>query len=407
MAKGAVGISMVVLAMLLVGCGNPPGAGDADLLYLSSPKGVSVIEPGATSASFTDDSAMPSRDWATMVHSQINASRSKIVATDPSSGRARWIDVVPGRFEVKLVSDSGDLAALSPVREPFYGSGRTETKLAVVGRDQEARHFLLDGNFEPEAFSTDGDSLFVVSYVPARAPTRYQVRRLDLTTGRVEPVYTPHAELQGQMGGTARVQTSSPDGSRLYTLYTVAGAGDTRYAFVHVLDLDELWAHCIDLPQRFAPAAGSATALSVSPDGGRLYVANSATDSVAAIDTETFAVEDVVDVQFGRGGPVHATPGGDSLLYLTDGPNVIALDAATLEMIGRWSTPDMIKGLQVNQETSKLFVGLKDRIVVLDAVNGERLDEFAPPGVKRIRRLGPTSKPVGSQEEEDVVKCAC
>ena len=407
MKKGVAVISAMATALVLIGCGDPPQAGGEGLLYVSSPKGVSVIEPGASSARFSGGSAVPSRDWSTMVRSHVNVDRSRITATDPSSGRDRWADVVPGRLDVKLVSNDGDLVALGPIREGFYRYGRTETKLVIAGRDRAARTFVLDGNFEPEAFSTDGNSLFVVSYVPARAPTRYQVRRLDLTTGRVEPVYTPHEELQGQMGGTARVQTASTDGSRLYTLYTVAGAGGTRYAFIHVLDLDELWAHCVDLPQEFATKAGSSTAVSVAPDGKTLYVANSATGSVAAIDTETFAIEDVIDVAFGLGGPVHATHDGDSTLYLTQGATVIAIDTQAFEEKDRWSAPDMIKGLQVNEQASKLYVGLRDRIVVFDALDGDRLDTFVPPGVKRIRRLGPATDPFESQEEKEVVKCAC
>lgn len=394
-------ISLVVL----VACGVAEGTPTApDVLFLQSSQGVTVVETGATAPTFKGSGAVPSGDWSTVVRSEVSGTTTRVVATDPSSGSDLWADVIVGKLDPKVVSPDGGLVALGPRGERYHGYGRAETKLVIAGQGlPEPRTITLDGNYEPEAFSTDGDSLFVISYLPARAPTRYQVRRLDLTTGRVHGVYTPDAELQQSMGGTARIQAASPDGTRLYTLYTVGGArGVPLHAFIHVLSLDEEWAHCIDLPDDFAIAAESATALVVSPDGKSLYVANTVSGAVAELDTQSFQVTRTTRSSFQR-GDAHAAIGSDSTLYVASGHYVVAISGA--DFGDRWSSklPQPIRGLQVTENGEKLYVGLRSRVASLDTNSGEMLDTLDPPGIKTIQKFGP----VVGLEEEEILKCAC
>src|SRR5207244_13219195 len=116
-------------------------------------------------------------------------------------------------------------------------SGRAATDLVIARADgSPPRQYSLPGNLSPEAFSSDTDALFVIQYSPPMAPDRYRVRRLDLATGTIGDVASPDADLQADMRGTAQVQSFSPDGNRLYTLYTRI-EGSRRRAFVHVLSL--------------------------------------------------------------------------------------------------------------------------------------------------------------------------
>jgi hypothetical protein len=58
---------------------------------------------------------------------------------------------------------------------------------------------------------------------------------------------------------------------------------------------------------------------------------------------------------------------------------------------------------------TKLYVALEDRVEILRAATGERLDTLDPPGVRRIDQFGPVMPSVDDTEpggENDIV-CAC
>lgn len=394
---------LLIATLAAIACGDRQQvAAQDDVLYVRSGGGVTVVSAKADGPVFKRTDAVPSGDWSTIVHTISRRGSTEIVATDPETGIDRWRDVVQGRLVVNVVSHSGDLVALSPARERYYRYGRTETTFIVAGQNLPERELIVQGNFEPEAFSTDGSSLFVVSYLPARSPSQYQVRRLDLTTGAVEGVFTPHDELQDRMGGTARIQTASADGNRLYTLYTVKDGNGDQHAFVHVLDLENEWAHCIDLPEGFATKAETATALAVSPDGDRLYVANSASGSVAEIDTESFLIPRTETFDLDTRGPANAAVDPEGTLYVTSGVWVVAIDIASFSEIDRWAMEDRITGLQVGELGDKVYVGQPRGAAVLDTETGTTEDVDMPVG--RIQQFGPVVEPV---EEEPIIKCAC
>jgi hypothetical protein len=300
------------IALLLMGaaCGQARGAGDSaggDVLFLRSGNDVAIVEAGARSPSFSGE-ATPSGDWSEVVRAVASRGSTTLVASDTSSGEPMWRQELDGRLRVKLVSAASDTVVLAPANQTHFNAGRHRTRLVIAGpaRD-EARSLTLEGNYEPEAVSVDGSTLFVIRYLPALRPNRYQVRQVDVATGEVGAVYTPDAELQQAMGGTARVQAASADGTRLYTLYTLDD-GHSEHAFIHTLALDELWAHCIDLPAGFTTDAATATGLALSPDGARLYVANSSIGRLAEIDTSTLQVVRTasLDIEnFGRTTAVH------------------------------------------------------------------------------------------------------
>jgi outer membrane protein assembly factor BamB len=379
-----------VALVVLIGCGS--AAPIQDLLYVSAPRGVAVVSAGArTAARVRAPGGIPSPNWSTIVRAIRNGRETRLVATNPSSGAELWAKTLKGKFQIKIVSADGTLVAVAPVREPNYRVGRQYTDLIVVGRYLvDPMTFRLNGNFEPEAFSTDGGSLFVLKYMPAQNPDRYQVRRLDFETEQILRVFTVDAELQRAMRGTARIQTMSQDGLRLYTLYTVRGDDGLRHAFIHVLSLDELWAHCVDLPGEFAESPES-TALTAAQGGKYLYVANSRESLVAKVDTKSLRVVQTAEVPFGYARTPHAAYGANGTLVVASGSTVVSLRAATLAKRRSWSTDDRIKGIQLGLNSGRAYIGLRDRVMVIDLLSGRRLKTFDPPGVRRIRRLGPVA----------------
>lgn len=407
-------VAAFAVALLAAGSGSGAPSTPAeepvpeDVLFLRTSEGVALVRDLPEGAAINVPDAVPAIDWSTVVRATPSETGTVVDATDPETGAPLWSREVPGTLEVKVASGDAAMVALGPPGESAgYASGRSSTTLVILEDGvHEPRTIVLDGNYAPEAFSTDGGSLFVVEYLPPENPTSYRVRRLDLATEEVEGVYTVDQELQESMQGTARVQAASPDGRRLYTLYTLEGARGVRRTFVHVLSLDELWAHCIDLPASFGGFDERATAITVSPDGTRLYVADASTGMVAEADTETLAVTRTAEIAFwSQGGIAHAAAGRDGSLYLAKGKGVLEVDTDAW-MAGRsWELEGRISGLQTSNDGTRLFVGLREEIVVLDLETGAQLEAVDPAGVEAIDQLGTSTRSL--EEERTTTGCAC
>jgi hypothetical protein len=269
------------------------------------------------------------------------------------------------------------------------------------------RTFDLQGNCEPDAFANDGQHLFVLAYDPPSAPERYTVRSLDLTTGNVGAVGSRSkvAVPEETMRGTRRGHVLSPDHQVLYTLYTnqpehlhsrdlAAGltqsSGETS-AFVHVLNLTEGWAYCMDLPQPFGEGAASAHAIAVSPDGRWLYVTDRSSGKVALADTNLLAVRTVADVgadPLAGSAPAATQVGPNGSLFLSSASELLVLEPRTLAVQRRLALQATPTGLGVSLDGQRLFVSTADRLLAIDPLTGSELGGFATAGTQRIEHVG-------------------
>ena len=287
---------------------------------------------------------------------------------------------------------------------------RFETLLAVVRGDDERRDYRLTGNFEPETFSYDASKLFVIEYLPAAAPTQYTLRLLDLTSGEVGEVFDAHGGEREPMRGTARTQVYSPDGKRLYTYYQIFGEpyvedGEQPYsAFVHVLDLEEGWAHCVDLPQPFGTGPAVEPALAVSPDGSKAYVGDQGLGLLAEVDTQNLKVTRThkltPDDEFYTG----AATVTDASLWLAFGAKVTEIDTATLNEGMSFTTGGAVTAIRREADGDRLFVALPNRLAIYDSQSGRALGYVLGekgPFTSADRSEGRLTGP------RDVIKCAC
>jgi hypothetical protein len=405
---GRVGVlGLIVVAAVSCGEGPGPVAQREDLLYFETPRGVAVLAAGATKSP-APTAGVPSTDWSSVVTYDRTSRENHIEALDARDGASQWTKAIDGpRLQVRVVSQKAEMVALTPVDQYHYTQGRKTTTIVVAGRDVEPQTVELAGNYEPEAFSTDGNSVFVLQYLPPQAPNSYRVRRLDLATEEVHGVYSVDAELQEAMRGTARIQSMSPDGKFLYTLYTTGGGRfGPRRAFIHVLNLDELWAHCIDLPAEFGQLREPSIAITVAPDGGRLYVNDVDSGAMSEVDTQTLEVlaTKTMDV-LTSGYPPIGVHDGDHTLYLSRGPFLSAIDTDTLTERATWTLSGKIRGIQVSADTKKLYVALATNVLTLDAATGKEIEALDPPGVGRINRMGPVLR--GIDQPLSKLSCAC
>lgn len=289
---------LVVSALVLVACGaelsEPTSAVDDRYGVIPSPP----LPTKVPDLAFDPAVAIADVDGSVVV----TATKVGLVFDDSDGGISDPIEISPAA-ELRAVSAAGTRAALFEQTD-----GRS--LITVVDRTSGApvtREYELPGLVEPEAFSTDGSLLFVIDHQVAASPGAYRVRPLDLATGRLETALGPNkAPIEEDMNGSGRQQIWSPDGTRLYTLYirqtdhyheaeqagpsSSARGGAGTDGFVHVLDLNEEWAFCLDLPPEFGRGDLATTALAVSPDGKTVAVADVTAGQIAFASTEDLTV---------------------------------------------------------------------------------------------------------------------
>lgn len=377
--------AVLALAVLLAAC-TTQGAEPAGLVFFAAGNGITVADGRGTVIS--TDATVASTDWR-----RLYAVRgADLVTLDPATNRELDSVAVPRGLTARVVSTSRDLVALTETA--FHGPApRQRTRIVVADPSgaSPARELDLSGNFEPEAFSSDDAYLFVLEYLPADAPERYRVRRVELATGNVRPLLLRDKTLvpagaEEEMRGEGRQAVFAPDLSRLYTLYLhqadhqhtrdlLPGAtdGPQVHAFVHVLSLTEGWAYCLDLPAPFGEHPAGTHALTVSPDGARLYVGELATKKVAVADTASLTVTQVTtltdDHPGGEGTAMATAPDGDTL-YISSANVVRRLDTGTLRVRDVWVAPAPVRGLAVGPD-GRLLLGQPDHIARLDPADGQ------------------------------------
>jgi DNA-binding beta-propeller fold protein YncE len=377
------------------------------MVFFDSDHGITVADSRGEVKSA--DATVASPDW-----SRLYAVRGdKLVTFDPATNRELAGTALPRRLTARVASAAGTLVALTadssahPTTRP---TGRERTTIVVADPSgvRQVREFDLAGNFEPEAFSADDAYLFVLEYLPANAPERYRVRRVELATGQVQPLLLRDKQLipagaEEEMRGEGRQAVLSPDRTRLYTLYLHQGDhqhtrdllpgrhgadGRAVHAFVHVLSLNEGWAYCLDLPDPFGLHPAGAHALTVSPDGRSLYIGEMTTKQIAIADTESLTVTKVAtlpdDQPAGDGTAMVTSPDGDAL-YLGSSNVLRRLDSATLRVAGAWAMPAAVRGLAVSPDGRQVLIGQAGSIARVDTSTGRILDTFAAGGLLTLR----------------------
>ncbi|WP_238447223.1 YncE family protein [Micromonospora sp. 4G55] len=198
------------------------------------------------------------------------------------------------------------------------------------------------------------------------------------------------------MRGDGRQAVLSPDRTTLYTLYThqpdhrhtrdvVSGRPGNVHAFVHTLHLGERWAYCIDLPHPFGAAAAIGHAMTISPDGGRLFVADVTSGTIAEIDTEALAVRRT-DAQPRGVGTAHAAADSDRL-FIGAGTVVRTTDLTRPGRSADWRVREPVSGLVLSRDGRRLYVGQKGGVSWHDPGTGTELGRVAVPRLVGVHGL--------------------
>ena len=342
-------------------------------LHLTTVNGLAAVDARSGAVVFEAAGAVASADGSAVARASIRRDgTTRIVWLDPVDGRRTAMVRIDEPATIRVVAPDGRVA-LGPPDIPLGGLvrpvARAATALTVAAPDGTTRTYRLDGSIEPEAFSTDGTGLFVLGFTPAENPTEYQVNKLDLETGVIDGVYGQDSpdERQERMGGTARTQVWDPVGNVVHTLYSQEVDGRPT-SFIHVLDLDEGWAFCLDLPQAIGWSAPAALAL--SPDGGRLWATDAAGHG-AVVDTEALEVLDDGWFRSPGANGLAAVSDGERL-YLASGDRIAVLDGDDFSRVARWRTTRTIITLRLHPADERLVAVTDGQLTTFPLRSRER-----------------------------------
>ena len=142
------------------------------------------------------------------------------------------------------------------------------------------RSIDLDGYFQFDAISNDGERLFLIQYINS---SDYHVRVYSVSGGALDPNFVADKDDgAAAMNGLKLSGVASHDGQWLFSVYGRANQG----AFIHALNLDAGFAVCLDLPGNgYSDTDRSSLdwSLALSPDGNHLYATNPALGVVTTI----------------------------------------------------------------------------------------------------------------------------
>jgi len=200
--------------------------------------------------------------------------------------------LLDGRYTVPVVAldhtpsglstDGSTLVLINPRRT--FPRARTSFVVLEAKNLRVRQHVVLDGDFSFDALSPDGTRMFLIHYLSRRDPTRYEVRALDVPSGKLLPTpIVDKTEPDERMAGFPITRETSADGRWAYTLYDGAG----KEPFVHALNTVDGEAHCIDLAMLSGRQDLYDLRLDLGPGEGGLSVVDGA-EQLTAIDTSDF-----------------------------------------------------------------------------------------------------------------------
>ena len=406
-------VAQSVVALGLAACtqGAPDDAADRpvprETLLLSTQAGPLVVQIPSGSVLFDRPRTVASLGGSWLLSATPSAGSTLLETVDGADAESASDVSLDGTLDVRVVSESGAAVALTdPLPDgwdPEVPLPRSRTPIVVADPTGAAqpRTYDLRGNFEPEAFSTDDRQLFMIQHLPAEAPTVYRVTVLDLKRGRVYPVFGPYKTPPERMPGIRLQQIISPNDDQLYTLYSSARPGyaphhapvpnDATVSFVHVLSLQEGWAHCVGLPEELWDRPASEQAMATSPNGRLLYIVDATLGLVTVMDTASLEIH-TAPIDLAVPGLRHTSAvvsaNGSALFVGTSGEHsgVTKIDTDTFEVLRTWETDD-VSGLGLSADGERLYVAFDDRVEVMDATTGSELAGVAVASPAPIERV--------------------
>jgi hypothetical protein len=260
-----------------------------------------VFHPGDVRSAYTLPAGLTSMDHRLLIATQTRADQTTVSVMDTRSGATLRALTLAGNYSTAgqefnnaVASYDGHWLALRRLDAPT-----NSTTIALL--DTQAGKLLkiihLNGNFDLDAISSDGNGLYLLQRLTNGAG-RYYVQLYTVSENELyqSPIVDKTELNDPNMTGTAVARQVAKYGAETYTLYV-----DSYHniAFVHVLPLDPSFplAHCINLPVGKSPDLLRYYTLTLSSDGQTLYAANGALGIVSEISLNTGGTSNIYSDQ--------------------------------------------------------------------------------------------------------------
>jgi hypothetical protein len=416
-AAALAAITVIVVTALTLG--DSPALPEGALFTTGDDGSVSLFDTDTGEWVYQVPDAALANDRSTLFQATAVDNETVLTAFDPATAEEMQAQRIPGQVQIRVVSPQGDAVALMAPRTTtglYVPEARDTTDIYVARTDGSTwRRYVLEGNYEPEAFSVNTETLFLLKFLPADVPDHYEVHRLDLETGAVINEYTPEVGLDTWMKGHARTQVTAPDGRFLYTLYSLDEGEDpikdpalvdspNYNAFIHVISLEEEWSFCIFLPTRFGQQSVDSIGLAVSPDGAALAAVDKRTGVLVEVDTAKLEISryNMIGQYPEAVGPVPMAIDPTGTIYVADGAYVSSLEPENRNYGAGMEAAGVVRSMDLSDDGQFLRVAVPDRIHVIDLSTGEEVGSLTLPDAANQVILGPATK-----TKFEIFTCAC
>ena len=292
----------------------------------------------------------------------VNAKRTTIGRYNARTGKLQAGLSLQGVWEVAGLTADGRRVALAR-------HGRRETLIGVADRRLRIRK-TLRGAFDVEALSPNGRRVFLVHW----RKNGYRLEQLDLASNTLKPTLLD--EPDEKMSGAPMTAVATRDGGWLLTLYLKADGS----SFVHALNLRTGVAHCVDLPLKGDFVTVGSTALTLSPDERRLYLASPLLGRVTTVDLgrlrmiRTVRFRAIKSTPEPSPGPSGAVSANGRMLAFTEDNTVWLYDTAFGVLHRPMRTRSTISGIGFAPGGRQLLaIASTGRVLAVDAATGKRM----------------------------------
>ena len=277
-------VIVLLAAVVLAACGRAvqtgPGPGGYRLYEAVSTRSgpvVDVVDARTHTTLGVLPLGTPSADW-----NHYYAVRGGVLEDlDPRSGAVLHSLPLARPYDVPAVAINGMPGGLSQNGRWLVLQTPGQPHLLMVDTSFAQRPVAvdLDGSFDFDGISNDGERLYLLQYLSAND---YRVRFYDVTAGYLDPtVVIDKFDPAEPMTGRRLATVASTDGQWQFTVYARANKG----AFIHALLMDSPISLCLELPGSGWNSDSSVFrwSLALSPDGTRLYATNGALGLVVEV----------------------------------------------------------------------------------------------------------------------------
>jgi len=384
--------ALICLGVLVTGCGGTQQIlrqTRGDKLYEAvsthSSQVVSVIDSRSHTADRRLPMGVPTSDWKHLY----SVASTSLVDTDPQTGATLNTMPLGGAYKLPAATANGVPGGLAPngmwLVVESIDSSQSHMLIVNTTTSTVRRKIDLDGYFQFDAISNDGDRLYLIQHLNGR---EYYVRLYDVVGGRLdENIVVDKSDGNQAMVGTRLSGIATPDGHMLFSMYV----REHESPFIHALSLDGPFAFCLDLPgSGYADSAAELRwSLAITGDGSRIYAANPATGVVAVISTGANSVPSVLrTARFERAiSPNAKGSGANAAVVSRDGETLVVggasgvtwIDTSSLQVRAHALTGWHVSSVGLSPNGQNLYaVGDDGRIAEISMTDATVTSRFDP-----------------------------